>query len=52
MEQSRLEARAEVVAEAEIGIEERLEEESWVGKREAVGDLGCLRWAEEVVLFS
>jgi hypothetical protein len=38
-------ARAEIVeiAEAEIGIEEAVEEESWVGKKEAVGDLGCLR---------
>lgn len=52
MEQSRLGARAGVVAEVEIGIEERLGEESWVGKQEVVGDRGCLLWVEEAVLFS
>ena len=54
MEQTRLVARAGIVevAEAEIGIEWLPKEESWVGKKEAVDDLGCSLSAVEATLFS
>lgn len=47
--------RAEVVeaVEAVVGTERfAAEVESWVGKREVVGDLECSRWVEEVDQFA
>lgn len=41
------------VAEGEVGTQQLVvEEESWVGKREVVGDLECLRWVEGVDQFA